>query len=104
MAPIQGWDERLAVVLFDVGVDDVGDVVLVVFHFGEEGIVGFLLVVLNLYVRHHVLVVGIDDGHAGGFRLGLFLDNLVVVIGHDDGRLIGHGPDDRGLALRLLVL
>src|SRR5580698_1934459 len=103
MAPIQGWDERLALVLLDVCVDDVGDVVFVVFHFGVEGVVGLFLVVFNLDVGDHVFLVGVDDGHAGGFGLGLLFHDLVVVLGHDDGRLIGHGLDDL-LALGLLGL
>src|ERR1700749_2943965 len=103
MAPIPGTNV-LAFVVFYVGVDDAADVVFVVFHFFEEGVIAFFLVVFHFDVADDVFLIGVANGHALRFRFRLFLDDFIVVVGHHHGRLIGNGFHDLLFALGLLVL
>src|SRR5437868_12792352 len=94
MAPIPGM-KTLSFVLRKIRIDDVADVVLV-FDFGEERVVGFVLVLvfLDFDVGDGIFVIGVDNRHTGGFRFGLFLDDFIVVVGHHHRRLILDGLDD----------
>src|SRR6185312_11078197 len=96
MAPIavfRSGDRKrtLALVLFDVSVDDSADVVVLVFFFLEETVV-FLFVVAKLVIEFFNVVGGIriDNRHAGafGFRFGIgrFFVFVLVVVGRDDQR------------------
>src|SRR5438067_1275024 len=107
---------RSTLVLGDAGIDNAGNVVFLVFDFGEKVVVAFFfLVVLHLDILDGDLFIGFDHRHSG-FRFGLFLFGGLVLVfargGDHEGRLLdglfflffGFGLAVFVLVLALLVL
>src|SRR6185312_16763534 len=97
----------LALVLLDVGVDDVADVVAAIFVFDQGDVVFFIFVVVEFDVFDFHIAVGIDHRHASVFDVlfgFFFLFVLVFTGGRDLQRRFGGDLLDDALFLGFFVL